>query len=158
MRQTVESASLEYFNKNSKYRPEMEFAIRTAFEAGAEWQQRQSKTKAIMDVILLTEESWRNSPLSTARICGAVRVNGHVYSIVDKQGTDLFTLSAKAEKEGRDKAIEAGEPCDLVRNDFISYYKTLGRDRFIEVLKEHPYDNDKRLEKIFKELIKIKNQ
>ena len=37
MRQTVETASLEYFNNNSKYRPEMEEVVRTAFEAGVEW-------------------------------------------------------------------------------------------------------------------------
>lgn len=36
MKQTVEAASLEYFNKNSKFRPEMEAVVRTAFEAGAE--------------------------------------------------------------------------------------------------------------------------
>lgn len=51
MRQTVESASLEYFRKNSKYRPEMEFVIRTAFEAGAEWKEQnlnnqQKKTRS----------------------------------------------------------------------------------------------------------------
>ena len=40
MRQTAESASLEYFNKNSKYRPEMEEVVRTAFEAGAEWKEQ----------------------------------------------------------------------------------------------------------------------
>lgn len=45
MKQTVEAASLEYFNKNSKYRPEMEEVIRTAFEAGAEWQQSKMKSK-----------------------------------------------------------------------------------------------------------------
>ncbi len=45
MKQTIESASLEYFNKNSKYRPEMEFVIRTAFEAGAEWATMGNKIK-----------------------------------------------------------------------------------------------------------------
>lgn len=45
MKQTVESASLEYFNKNSKYRPEMEEVIRTAFEAGVEWKGNFKSTK-----------------------------------------------------------------------------------------------------------------
>ncbi|WP_276879443.1 hypothetical protein [Bacteroides heparinolyticus] len=49
MKKTLESASLEYFNKNSKYRPEMEEVIRTAFEAGAEWKEQnlnnQQKTR-----------------------------------------------------------------------------------------------------------------
>ena len=46
MKQTPETASLEYFNKNSKYRPQLEEAIRTAFEAGAEWKERQRKRAA----------------------------------------------------------------------------------------------------------------
>lgn len=49
MKKTPESASLEYFNKNSKYRPEMEEVVRTAFEAGAEWKEQnlnnQQKTR-----------------------------------------------------------------------------------------------------------------
>lgn len=40
--------------------------------------------------------------------------------------------------QGKEKAIEPGEPCDLVREDFIKYYKKLKRDKFLAVLKEHP--------------------
>lgn len=39
----LESASLEYFNNNSRCRAQLEEAIRTAFEAGAEWKANQIK-------------------------------------------------------------------------------------------------------------------
>lgn len=39
--------------------------------------------------------------------------------------------------EGREKAIEPGEPCDLVRNDFIPVYRKMGRDAFIRMLEEN---------------------
>lgn len=43
-----------------------------------------------------------------------------------------------AARKGKEKAIEPGEPCDLVRKDFVKYYKKLKRDKFLAVLKEHP--------------------
>ena len=84
--------------------------------------------------ILMTEEYWANSPLSIVRYYGRIQVFGHEYLIVDKKGRDLFECSALAEKEGREKAIDPGEPCDLVRKDFMPIYRKLGRDRFIAIL------------------------
>lgn len=86
--------------------------------------------------ILITEEYWANSQLSIVRYYGRIQVFGHEYWIVDKKGRDLFELSALAEKEGREKAIDPGEPCDLVRKDFMKHYRKLGRERFLEILKE----------------------
>lgn len=91
-----------------------------------------------MKPILMTEEYWANSQFSVARYTGAIKLGGHRYVIVDKTGRDIFELSALAVKEGRQKAIEPGEPCDLIREDFIPLYKKHGRDKFIEVLKAHP--------------------
>ena len=91
-----------------------------------------------MKTILMTEEYWANSQFSIARYTGAINLDGHRFIIVDKTGKDIFELSAIAEKEGREKAIEPGEPCDLIRTDFIPLYKKYGRDKFIEVLKGHP--------------------
>lgn len=91
-----------------------------------------------MKPILMTEEYWANSQFSVARYTGAITIGGTRYVIVDKTGRDIFELSVKAEKEGREKAIEPGEPCDLIREDFIPLYKKHGRDKFIEVLKAHP--------------------
>lgn len=91
-----------------------------------------------MKPILMTEEYWANSQFSVARYTGAIKLDGNRYVIVDKTGRDIFELSALAEKEGRQKAIEPGEPCDLIREDFIPLYKKHGRDKFIEVLKAHP--------------------
>ena len=82
----------------------------------------------------MTEEYWKNSHLSIARFYGQIVYNGKYYIIVDKHGTDIFELSARADKEGRQKAIEPGEPCDLCRRDFIPVYKALGRDRLFELL------------------------
>ena len=91
-----------------------------------------------MKAILMTEEFWANSHFSVARYYGEVKVNGSRYVIVDKAGRDIFELSAIAAKEGREKAIEPGEPADLIREEFIPLYKKHGRDKFIEVLRAHP--------------------
>lgn len=90
-----------------------------------------------MKAILMTEEFWANSHFSVARYYGEVKVNGSRYVIVDKLGRTLLECSIIAEKEGREKAIEAGEPADLIREEFIPLYKKHGRDKFIEVLKAH---------------------
>jgi len=88
--------------------------------------------------ILLTEESWMNSNLSIARHYGAINIQGHRYIIVDKKGRDLYECSRLADEEGREKAIESGEPADLIRADFQNMYRKLGRDKFIVILKTHP--------------------
>lgn len=84
----------------------------------------------------MTEEYWANSMLSVARHCGQIHYAYHTYTICDKNGRDIFELSEEAFREGRDKAIAPGEPCDLVREDIIPAYRALGRDRIIALLKE----------------------
>lgn len=79
-----------------------------------------------------------------------------MYIIVNKDGLDIFTLSTIAERKGKEKAIEPGEPCDLVRVDFIKYYRELKRDRFIAILKEHPHASAEELKTIMKEKITTK--
>lgn len=108
--------------------------------------------------ICMTEEYWANSQFSIARYYGRININGHVYFIVNKDSLDVFALSAMAAKSGKEKAIESGEPCDLVREDFIKYYKELKRDRFIAILKEHPHASAEELKTIMKENIKNKQQ
>ena len=63
------------------------------------------------------------------------------YVICDKQGRDIFECSIIAEREGRDKAIEPGEPADLVDTRYIPAYRALGRDRFIKWLKDGTLDH-----------------
>lgn len=106
--------------------------------------------------ICMSEECWAYSQFSIARHYGRINVNGYVYFIVNKDGIDVFALSAMAAKSGKEKAIEPGEPCDLVREDFIKYYKKLKRDRFIAILKEHPHASAKELKTIMEEKIKDK--
>lgn len=96
-----------------------------------------------VNVILMTEEYWRNSLFSVARFCGGCKINGEEYSIVNKDGTTLLELSREKE-DGM--AIEPGEPADLIMNKAIPAYKKLGRERFIELLKA-----DNGLEEINKE-------
>lgn len=91
-----------------------------------------------MSVIVIAEKAWANSPLSIARYSGRVKYNGHEYVIVDKRGHDIFECSAEAEKEGRGKAIEPGEPADLCRTDLVPIYRKLGREEFLRFLKESP--------------------
>ena len=98
--------------------------------------------------------------MSIARYYGGVTFNSHEYQIVNKHGITIFELSNPSSKhyvgEGNRKAIEPGEPADLVRKDFITYYRRLGRERFLDVLKEHQQASDTELKKIFRELTKKK--
>ena len=93
-------------------------------------------TKSNNYPLLMTEEYWANSQLSVAKYYGGINLDGREYIIVDKLGRDLWECSAIAEREGRDKAIEAGEPADLILKELQKAYKKLGRDRIIELIKE----------------------
>lgn len=90
------------------------------------------------EALVIPEGVWRNSSLSVARHYGEIKINKHTYIICDKRGIDIFTLSKEAEQEGRAMAIEAGEPADLVRSDFIPTYKKYGRELVLEALKGNP--------------------
>lgn len=107
--------------------------------------------------ILMEEAYWMNSQLSIARHYGGIRTTNHEYKIVNKNGITLFELSDPDSKHyvggGDKKAIEPGDPADLVREDFLPFYKKLGRDTFIQVLKEHNQTPDVELKKIYKEMI-----
>ena len=63
-----------------------------------------------MKAIVMTESYWANTQLSFVRHTGRVRFAGHEYVIVDKRGHDIFECSLEAQKAGREKAIEPGEP------------------------------------------------
>lgn len=91
--------------------------------------------------IIMTEEYWANSQLSVARYYGEIKINGKIYKIVNKQGATIFELSDPNSPyyvgDGAKKAIEPGEPADLVMEEWIPIYKRLGRDRFIEIVKKN---------------------
>lgn len=88
--------------------------------------------------ILMVEEFWRNSMLSIARIYGQINFNGNVYVIVNKHGETLFEISARMDKEGKDgMAIPPGEPADLILMEWVPVYRRLGRDRVMELIKNH---------------------
>ena len=89
-----------------------------------------------MSVIIMTEEYWATSQFSVARYYGGIKVDGVDYVIVNKEGKDIYECSIEAEKAGREKAIEPGEPADLIDRRYIPMYKKLGRDKFIEWVKE----------------------
>ena len=107
--------------------------------------------------ICMAEEYWASSQLSVARYYGRIKFNGHEYYIVDKLGRDLWECSFAADRAGSDKAIPAGEPADLVRKDFIPFYKKLGRDKFLEVLRANPTSADEKLKAIYKEMTRKKD-
>ena len=98
--------------------------------------------------LLMTEEFWANSQLSIVRYYGKITFNGRKYIIVDKHGRDIYECSAIAEREGREKAIEPGEPADLILSTLRFAYRKLGRDRIIELIKQgKPEDEIKALAK-----------
>ena len=86
--------------------------------------------------LLMTEEFWANSQLSIARYYGEIVFSGRKYIIVDKHGRDVYECSAIAEREGSDKAIEPGEPADLILSTLRFAYRKLGRDRIIELIEQ----------------------
>lgn len=98
--------------------------------------------------ILMTEEFWAESHFSVVRHTGTIKAFGREYIIVNMEGKDIFECSAEAEKQGREKAIEPGEPCDLVDRRYVPIYRKIGRDKFIEWVKEGLLfdDMNKRLE------------
>ena len=90
--------------------------------------------------ICMAESYWANSHFSIARYSGGIKAFGHEYEIVNKDGVTLLELSSPMGKyyvgDGN-KAIEPGEPADLCRVDWIPIYKALGREAFLEYLKEN---------------------
>ena len=104
--------------------------------------------------ICMAEEFWANSQLSIARFFGQISFNGHTFWILDKFGHDLWECTRIAYEEGKEMAIEAGEPADLVRDDFRKVYRGLGRDRFIEILKANIDSTDAEILKKMKENLK----
>lgn len=93
-----------------------------------------------MNPIIMTEEYWANSYFSIARYYGQIQYNGDHYIIVNKQGITIFELSNPNSKHyvGDDKkAIEPGEPADLVLIQWVPIYKALGRDKTIELVKQN---------------------
>lgn len=91
-----------------------------------------------MNAIVMAESYWVNTHFSIARYYGRISVDGHEYVIVDKRGHDIFECSREAQKAGREKAIEPGEPADLCRTDFVPIYRKLGREKFLQFLKGNP--------------------
>lgn len=101
--------------------------------------------------LAMAEQFWANSQLSMARYYGQIKLGPYVYVIVNKDGKNIFQCSLEAAKAGREKAIEPGEPADLVRTDVLKYYRKLGRDGFLKFCKENP---DVWTEKQIKERLK----
>ena len=108
--------------------------------------------------ICMAEEYWANSYFSIVRHYGRITIGRDEYIVVNKDGLDVFALSTIAERTGKEKAIEPGEPCDLVREDFVKYYKKLKRDRFLAILKENSHASAEKLKTIMEKKIKDKQQ
>lgn len=90
--------------------------------------------------IMMAEEYWANSQFSVVRYYGGMTFNKKKYRIVNKHGIDIFQLSDPQSKYyvgDNKKAIEPGEPADLVQKEWIPIYKKLGREKFIELITEH---------------------
>lgn len=85
--------------------------------------------------LIMTEEYWANTHLSVVRYTGECRAFDQHYIIVNKDGLNIYAASLKADKEGREKAIEPGEPADLCLFSLVPAYHKLGRERIIELVK-----------------------
>ena len=90
-----------------------------------------------MNAILMTQEYWISSPFSIARCYGGISVDGKQYVVVNKDGVTLAELSdpGSGHYVGDDrKAIEPGEPADLILKEWLPVYRALGRERTMEVV------------------------
>ena len=101
---------------------------------------------------LMTEEYWRNSQFSIASYYGGCIINNESYKVVNKHGITVEELSDPNSPhyvgDGETKAIQPGEPCDLVSVKWIPVYKKLGREKLIELLKNDvSLDEAKRIAK-----------
>lgn len=95
--------------------------------------------------ILLTKEAWMSSYFSVAKFSGGITVTGdggkeREFFVVNKEGKTLMQVG-----------IPAGEPADLVDNEFIPLYKKLGREKFIEIVKDNPLLSREELKNVLSE-------
>lgn len=95
--------------------------------------------------ILLTKEALMSSYFSVAKFSGGITVTGEggkerELFVVNKEGKTLMQVG-----------IPAGEPADLVDNEFIPLYKKLGREKFIEIVKDNPLLSRKELKNVLSE-------
>lgn len=96
--------------------------------------------------ILLTEEAWMSSCFSVAKFSGGITVTGEggkrrEFFVVNKEGKTLMQVVG----------IPAGEPADLVDKEFIPLYKKLGREKFIEIVKDNPLLSREELKNVLSE-------
>lgn len=88
--------------------------------------------------ILMVEEYWMNTHFSISRFYGGMKFNGYSYKIVNKNGITLAELSDPSSpyyvKDG--KAIPAGEPADLVMEDWIPVYRAIGREKIFALIND----------------------
>lgn len=84
--------------------------------------------------VIYAEEQWMNSQLSLARMYGVITLNDTAYYVVNKEGETLLDISDEMNRNNRDGlAIPAGEPADLIDENFIPYYKAVGRGEFFKI-------------------------
>ncbi len=101
----------------------------------------------------MSEKQWKETTLCIAKYYGETRYNGELYTIMRKDGKDYFEAAAEAASDGRSIPIEEGEPRDLVREDFVPFYKRFKRERFWGVIMSNPGKTDEEYFEIFKKLM-----
>lgn len=92
------------------------------------------------NVILMTKEYWDNCQLSVAKYFGGLELNGKEYKIVNKYGITLEELSNPMSKHwsgNGEYAIPPGEPADLVLEDWLPVYRSLGRDETLRLIQNN---------------------
>lgn len=80
-------------------------------------------------VVMMAKEFWLASQLSVAKYSGGCQAWGHEYLVMP-------------------------QTYDLLRSDFIPQYRKLGRERFLQLLKDHPSESATDLKRIMQEEIR----
>ena len=94
----------------------------------------------MFNTIFMTEDYWRSSQFSVAAHYGGLQINQHHYVLCNKFGVTVFELSDPGSPSfvgyEEKKAIQPGEPVDLVRLDWVPIYRIVGRNKLFDMLKD----------------------
>lgn len=115
-----------------------------------------------MAAILMEEGYWRTSQFSIVKYYGEIKtkIGSETihYIIVNKEGKDIFECSLEAQKAGRAKAIDPGEPVDLVDRRYVPAYRMIGREAFIKMIQEHQRLTPEIAMELAKKYVESKNE
>ena len=69
---------------------------------------------------------------------GAATINGVTYTLVNRNGKPVKRYVHSAITDPDVLFVSKGEPCDLVDDRYLEPYRTMGREAFLEMVRQNP--------------------